>query len=728
MRCTVTRLSSFKTLSLTLVCIVLAVPSALAQLPPAPLPQTPLPQATLDLLAHELSGQAAFNSQVKLAGAPWLRDPQELTDTFYESRTLYDLIRGYGIETVKLERSPGQRTVDYPDEGELWIEKPERRLIARLGADAALVAAGSRSADLTGPLVYVPPMTASDITRMAAAGPQEKYRGAWALTWRHPTLEMARALDAAGIHGVISFNSRERYFDPNQVVYSSGPYGQLPNLKLGLTVSWRQWSELLEDVEAGQPVVVRGRARIQKFQDRFETVFAWIPGTEPDAKGVVFTGHLFEGYTKRGANDNMSSPAVQLEILRGLTRLIASGQLPRPRRTIYFVWPNEISGTYEFIKRTPDFADKLSININMDMVGEGLRKNNAVFTLSECPNHLPCYLDGLSQSVLDYVWRTNDIVYLPDSPPGRPGGQYFPRPLWEKNGSLDAFRYFIHRATGGSDHLCFNNPSVAVPGVEFFVWPDQWYHGDTDTPDKGDPTQMRRAAFIGAATAWTAANLTDDILPRLLDAVSSFGYARVGERELPKALAMVQGATAETLPNQAAKAIDLVDFALDREARALRSTEDVWSGSELARRMVDQKVQEFELYRAGLRSQVAGVARLRAASLGAKWPVEARADPLEKKYATVTPAIAPTVRGKEFSLAANERYTAYLKDHPDALKSLGLTPALANTALNYVNGTRSVPQIRKAVIAETGQDVTLQAIAGYVEVLKTVGWVVVKGN
>ena len=65
---------------------------------------------------------------------------------------------------------------------------------------------------------------------------------------------------------------------------------------------------------------------------------------------------------------------------------------------------------------------------------------------------------------MNYVWRTNDIVYLADSPRGRPGGQYFPLPLWEKNGSLDAFRYFIHEATGGSDHVCFNNPSVGRPG------------------------------------------------------------------------------------------------------------------------------------------------------------------------------------------------------------------------------------------------------------------------
>jgi aminopeptidase YwaD len=100
---------------------------------------------------------------------------------------------------------------------------------------------------------------------------------------------------------------------------------------------------------------------------------------------VVFTSHLFEGYTKRGANDNMGGPAIQLEILRALDHLIGTGRLPQPRRTIHFIWPNEISGTYEFMRRDPTLAEKLSININMDMVSEGLRKNNSVFTMSEAP-------------------------------------------------------------------------------------------------------------------------------------------------------------------------------------------------------------------------------------------------------------------------------------------------------------------------------------------------------
>ncbi len=686
--------------------------------------RTPLRQETLDLFANEVSGQMAYNNQVKLAGAPWLRDEKEFAGTMYESQQILDLVKGYGLETTRLDRYPAGGTFDYPHEGELWLVEPQRRLIARLGADAALVASGSVTADVTGELIYIPPLSQDEIKSMTAAGPQEKYRGKIALMWSHARGDLADALDAAGIRGVISFSTQERYLDPDQVIYSSGSYADHPNLKLGMTVSWRQWSNLLEDLEGKQKVVLRARTRIEKYPGKFEMVYSWIPGTEPDAKGVVFTAHLFEGYTKRGANDDMSGCVVQLEILRSLTKLIASGQLPRPRRNIYFLWPNEISGTYEFIKQHPGLPDRLSININMDMVGEGLRKNNAVFTMSECPAHLPSYLDGLARTLLNYVWRTNDIVYLPDSPRGRPRGQYFPAPMTEKSGSDDAFRFFTHSATGGSDHVCFNNSSVAVPGIEFFVWPDQWYHTDHDTPDKGDATEMKRVAFIGAAAAWAAANCSDEVLPGLIDAVSDFGYARVAERDIPRAMADIERADAETLASLVSRALGVTDSAAQREIGALRSIEEIYTGTPAARKLLASRLQQWELYRTALGNQVLGYAKIRAADLGIDVPATPAVSALEKKYQAVFPVLAEPVKGRLFQLSAHEPYTRYIKEHPEALKSMGLTPPLAGTILNYVNGKRSVSEIRGAVAGETNEDVTLEKVVAYLELLKTVQWVV----
>ena len=694
------------------------------------LPKTPLPPAVLELLANEISGQIAFNNLVKLAGAPWPREDKELQSGFYESETIAALARAAGAQDVRIDRFPRPGEFDYPLEGEFWILKPARRLVARFEADPALLASVPPELDVTGDLIYIPPLTGDRLKQWTDGGLQEAVKGKVALMWSHANSSTAKALDAAGVAGVISFSAQERYFDPDQVLYSRGSYAGFQNLKFGFTVSWRQWSELLEDVSAGQSISVRCLAKTRKYPNRFENVVVTIPGTEPEKKGVIFTAHLFEGFIKRGANDNMSGCAVQLEIVRALVRLIRQGALPPPRRTLVFLWPPEISGTYEQIKQTPGFPDRYSININMDMVGEALRLNNALFTMTECPNHLPSYLDGLTDSLMNYVWRTNDIVYAVDSPRGRPGGQYFPRPLWEKNGSIDAFRYSTHQGTGGSDHVCFISPSVGVPAIELNIWPDQWYHGDTDTPDKADPTQMKRVAFIGAAAAWAAANCADDILGGLLDAVSSFGYARVGKRELPRAVRLINEADAKTLAGASSLALKIVDLAAAREAAAVRSIEDVYSGSPAARRLVAGQLKQWELYRAGLRTMVTNSIAARAAELGLKAPSPARLTDLERQFAAKTVLLSSDVRGKEFSVEGTERYKKYLEKNPEAEKTLKLTMTQRRAVQNHINartpnpfGALSALAVRDRAEAETGTPIDFQDFVRYLEFLKAIGWV-----
>ena len=676
--------------------------------------KTPLPDEILLMLADELSGQDAFNNMVKLAGAPWLRTPEELTgaSNFYESEELYRMVRAYGIETVRLDRYEAPGTFEYPVEGELWIN--DRRM-ARIPSDPALVASGSRTGEVEGPIVYVPQVPDDQVDRLqvAIAAAPDQYRGAVALMWTHPRGALFEALDQAGVKAVISFGSRERYFDPDQVVYSRGSYADGENLQLGMTVSWRQWTELLEDAQSGQRLTARARVVVEEHPDRFETVYAWIPGSEPDLPGVVYTGHLFEGYTKRGSNDDMGGPAIQLEILRALHDLIEAGLLPQPRRTLHFIWPNEISGTYEFLKREPELLDRLAININMDMVSEALRKNNGLFTMSETPPHLASFYDGLAHSVLNYVWRTNDIVYLPDSPRGRPGGQYFPRPLWEKNGTKDAFRFFIHEATGGSDHIVFNNPSVGIPGIEFFTWPDQWYHADKDLPENGDPTEMRRVAFIGAATGWASANLTDDMLPDLLEAVSSFGYGRVAERGIPRALGIL-----EAEGGSLAGALNMISAAVQREQDALQSIRDIYTGTSGAEEVVSRELIRWQEYGDALRGFI-----LAAATPGSGAPARPpQPTAEEREYEAVVPMLAPGIRGQEFNLGRFDRMQTFMEENPEAVQELGLSRGQTTQILNFVNGERSVVAIRNGVAAWTGEDLTVGQVADYLRILAEVGW------
>ena len=47
---------------------------------------------------------------------------------------------------------------------------------------------------------------------------------------------------------------------------------------------------------------------------------------------------------------------------------------------------------------------------------------------------------------------------------------------------------------------------------------------------------------------------------------------------------------------------------------------------------------------------------------------------------------------------------------------------LANTIVNYVSGKRTAATIRNYAAAETGQDVPLEGVVGYLELLARLGW------
>jgi hypothetical protein len=341
--------------------------------------------------------------------------------------------------------------------------------------------------------------------------------------------------------------------------------------------------------------------------------------------------------------------------------------------------------------------------------------------MGQSPGHLPSYVDGLARSMLEYVWRTNDFVFMSDAPRGRPGGQYFPIPMMEKNGSLDAFRFSIQPTMNGSDQICFYNPSVAVPGIMLLIWPDQWYHADTDTPDKSDPTQLQRAAFLGATCAWAAAHCTDDVVGPLADATSDYGHQRVAEREIPRAMARLEAADGSCLAPETVQALKLVAFGGGREIGALRSIEEVFSTSAVARAAVDGKVRQWELYRDALRSQVLEYAKYRAAQLNVQIP---EPEQLPPKWESLTPGIAPGVKGRQFDLTADEKYSQHMQEHPDAMKSLELSRRQADTILNYVNGKRSIAEIATCVAADLDEEVPLQGMVGYLELLRSVGWLV----
>lgn len=189
-------------------------------------------------------------------------------------------------------------------------------------------------------------------------------------------------------------------------------------------------------------------------------------------------------------------------------------------------------------------------------------------------------------------------------------------------------------------------------------------------------------------------------------------------------MARLESADAKTLAPETALALKLLAHGAGRETGALRSIEDVFSGSEAARKLLDRKARQWQFYETALRGQVIAYAGWRAAQLGVPAPGESPPDELERKCQRIIPAIAPSVKGRQFTLAASEQYSRYMKEHPDAIKQLGVSSRQQTAILNYVNGKRSIARIAVCVAGELDEDVPIQGVLGYVELLEAAGWLV----
>ncbi len=196
--------------------------------------------------------------------------------------------------------------------------------------------------------------------------------------------------------------------------------------------------------------------------------------------------------------------------------MVQEGKLPRPRRTIHFLWVPEISGTRLWLDKHPDLKKKLIADLNFDMEGLSLARAGSFWVLHRTPDSFPSFLNDLNASVLEFVGNTNRerLRY-------RHNGYGFTLPVLAPNGSRDPLYYVVEKYYGASDHAVFLEQGI--PASMFCTWPDPWYHSSQDTPDKLDSTVFKRAAVVGAAAMTVLAAADDEMAARVAGEV----FARV---------------------------------------------------------------------------------------------------------------------------------------------------------------------------------------------------------
>jgi aminopeptidase YwaD len=668
-----------------------------------------LDSALMDEIIGEASGETAWNTILETGGYNKDRPAEEYADTFYESSYIYDQVRRYGLTGGDLVRFPGRQTWD-ASMGELWEVRPLRQKLASFQDERAMLASGSVTTDVTTQLVWVGRGTPEEIERADVVGKIVVTEGSISRVHRAACQEM-------GAEGVISIANGRPSFDPTQIPWSGigGRMGGGGENKFGFFIPPREAESLKARLMAGEVITVNAKIEAEMRDYDLQDIVAYIPGTDPDADEVILSAHLFEGYTKQGANDNKSGSAAILEVARTLHKLIDEGRLPRPRRTIRFLWGPEFSGTGPWVKANKELMEKTLCNINMDMVGEWLSLNQGFMNLMRTSYGNPHYINDVMENYYRFVGDSNR-----ERIQNRSGFFKVPQRIVAPTGSDEPFYYSIETHYGASDHMVFNDWGVQVPGIMMIVWPDRWYHTSGDRVDKADPTQLKRVAIIGAAAAYTIAAADDFTAMKIAGETASNGTRRLGH-QFVLGLEQLNNATAETLPEAYRMARAYVEAAHRNERDTLDSIMELADDEAAVGAYVDQMKSTVDAVATAHLDAIAAHMNVVAGRVGTE-PVKIVLTELEQRAMAVVPSQTELVKANGY-----RGYQEFITAVPveERAKFPYSRQEVANTGevQLLIDGKTNVYEIKQALDAQNRTSSDLQGIFNFLEVLKLAGLV-----
>lgn len=467
--------------------------------------QTPLllPQKTVAVLADEVSGEIAKRNLEGLARF----HRQRGSKGFHAAAELIaEQAQAYGLSHVEILKFPADGQIFYgtqrarqawdADEGELSeLKDGAETKIASYAAEPIVLAEDSVSADATADLVDAGDGTKED--DYAGKDVRDKIVLVGGMAGSVQDLAIGKFKAA----GIISYaqNQKTAWSGDNDNLIRWGHLQSFsPNPTFAFMVSLKTARAMQDRLIHGEHIRLHAKVTAGQHPAAYEVVTATIDGSgpDPDDEVIAFSCHL--DHQRPGANDNASGCVTILEVARTLQKLITAGKLPRPARTIRFIWPPEIEGTVTLLNAKPQFAQHIRAVIHMDMVGGG-PETRAVFHVTRGPMSLPSFVHDVAWAFAS--WVNNESYQFA-------AGGKTDYPLIAPEGGKEPLRAEYSAYTMGSDHDVYQDSSFGIPTIYLNDWPDRYIHTNFDTAANIDPTKLKRVAFIGAASGYFLANLT----------------------------------------------------------------------------------------------------------------------------------------------------------------------------------------------------------------------------
>jgi aminopeptidase YwaD len=365
----------------------------------------------------------------------------------------------------------------------------EERSIASYEAEPVVLAEDSESANELADLVDVGEGTKE--SDYAGKDVKEKI----VLVGASPGAAQELAVGKFGAAGLVSYaqNQKNAWWGEDENLIRWGHLETFSEHKtFAFMVSLKTARGLRERLARGEGITLHAVVKAGQHAGNYEVVTATIPGADAKLKEeeIVFSCHL--DHQRPGANDNASGCVTILEVARTLAKLISEGKLTRPARTIRFVFPPEIEGTLALLNGKPELAKRIKAAIHMDMVGGG-PATKAVFHVTRGPMSLPSFVHDVAWAFADWL---NDQSYR------YAAGLRSEYQMVAPEGGKEPLRAEYSAYTMGSDHDVYQDSSFGIPAIYMNDWPDRYIHTNFDTAANIDPTKLKRAAFIGAASGY----------------------------------------------------------------------------------------------------------------------------------------------------------------------------------------------------------------------------------
>lgn len=435
-----------------------------------------------------------------------------------------------------------------------------------------------------------------------------------------------------------------------------------------------------------------GRVRLKATVDSrlYPGTYSYSTGVIPGRTNeeVLALGHTGE----EGAGDNASGVAALVEAMATLNRLISTGRLRRPKRTIRILTMPEMYDSMHYIASNPERIKRTIAALCLDTPAGRYDLEGSIFTFYMNPDVASSYTDAFVAMVAE---------------------RYFTKIGRD-------WRW--HRFGTGTDSF-LGEPTIGIPTVWAYSGNDvnTPHHSSADTPDKVDARSLRDLAIVSAAYLYYLADAGEPQALWLATLSQTRGYQQILDAASPFMDQIAEAPDHHLLSKVLGEAQDRIAYAAGRQTQAVYSVLRLLPEDrrESARAELEPLARQLITFADGQKERIRSAVDRRAGELGWTAAIEPRLEP-DPEAATASTIV---VKRKRFgTIPLDDLPQDQWQGYPS-----GAWDLVPITALYWCDGHRNLAQVIHLTRLEQGP--THFDFVGYFRFLRDHGYVeFVKGQ